>query len=47
VDRANELIRAKLGLETFHHAQIGYHVGVKAGMVRNVVAAESMAAVEE
>jgi hypothetical protein len=44
LSQANDIIKAKLGVDTFYHVYVSQFDGKKAGSVRSVVSAESVSA---
>ncbi len=44
LSQANDIIKAKLGIDTFYHVYVSTFDGGKSGSVRSVIAAESVAA---
>src|SRR5258708_4724270 len=44
VSKTNEIIKAKLGIDTYYHVYVSTFDGEKSGSVRSVIAAESVAA---
>ena len=44
VSKTNEVVKAKLGIDTYYHVYVSTFDGEKSGSVRSVIAAESVAA---